>query len=97
MDVLQRPDWYGSPVHLGELFMVRKNNVEARCVVRSHRLGWELYLQVGLNRDFTQTKVCRDTLTDLATAVQSPGNEPACDILASFPEPPGASISRQSH
>jgi hypothetical protein len=25
MDVLQRADWHGSPVHLGELFMVRKN------------------------------------------------------------------------
>jgi hypothetical protein len=28
-------------VHLGELFMVRKNNVEARCVLRSHQFGWE--------------------------------------------------------
>ncbi len=59
MDVLQRPDWHGSPVHLGELFMVRKNQVEARCVLRSHQFGWELCLQVGLNRDFLQTKVCR--------------------------------------
>jgi hypothetical protein len=30
--------------------MVRKNNVEARCVLRSHQFGWELCLQVGLNR-----------------------------------------------
>ena len=59
MDVLQRPDWHGSPVHLGELFMVRKNHVEARCVLRSHQFGWELCLQIGLNRDFLQTRVCR--------------------------------------
>jgi len=58
-EILQRPDWYGSPVHLGELFMVRKNQVEARCVLRSHQFGWEVCLQVGLNRDFLQTKVCR--------------------------------------
>ena len=39
--------------------MVRKNQVEARCVLRSHQFGWEVCLQVGLNRDFLQTKVCR--------------------------------------
>jgi hypothetical protein len=55
---------------LGELFMVRKNNVEARCVLRSHRLGWELCLQVGLNRDFTQTKVCRSRDEVLTTGEQ---------------------------
>jgi hypothetical protein len=67
MQVLQRPDWHGSPVHLGELFMVRKNNVEARCVLRSHQFGWELCLQVGLNRDFLQTKVCRTQEEVLST------------------------------
>ncbi len=68
MDPLQRPDWHGSPVHLGELFMVRKNNVEARCVLRSHQLGWELGLQIGLNRDFLKTKVCRTKADVLATS-----------------------------
>jgi hypothetical protein len=67
MDVLRRPEWHGSPVHLGELFLVRKNHVEARCVVRSHQLGWELCLQLGLNRDFLQTKVCRTGAEVLAT------------------------------
>lgn len=46
--------------------MVRKNGVEARCVLRSHQSGWELCLQMGLNRDFMQTKVCsrqEDVLT----------------------------------
>ena len=30
-EVLQRPDRYGSPVHLGEMFMLRKNGVETHC------------------------------------------------------------------
>jgi hypothetical protein len=68
VDVLQRPNWYGKPVHRGELFMVRKNTVEARCVLRSHQFGWELCLQVGHNRDFLQTKVCRSQDEVLTTA-----------------------------
>ena len=70
VDVLQRFDWHGSPVHLGELFMVRKNNVEARCVLRSHQFGWELCLQVVLNRDFLLTKVCRSQDDVLTTGEQ---------------------------
>jgi hypothetical protein len=70
MDVPQRSQWYGSPVHLGELFMVRKNNVEARCILRSHQFGWELCLQMGLNRDFLQTKVCRTEDEVLTTGEQ---------------------------
>ena len=67
MDVLRRPEWHGSPVHLGEMFLVRKNHVEERCVVRSHQLGWEPCLQLGLKRDFLQTKVCRTGAEVLAT------------------------------
>jgi hypothetical protein len=40
--------------------------VEARCVLRSHQFGWELCLQIGISREFVQTKVCRkqdDVLT----------------------------------
>lgn len=70
IDALQRPDWYGSPVHLGELFMVRKNGVEARCILRSHQFGWELCLQVGLNREFLQTQVCRTKDEVLDTSEQ---------------------------
>ncbi len=47
--------------------MVRKNGVEARCVLRSHQLGWELCLQTGLNRNFLQNKVCRSQDEVLAT------------------------------
>jgi hypothetical protein len=64
----------GSPVHLGELFMVRKNNVEVRCVLRS-RSGCELCLQGGLNRDFLETKACRtqDNVLEPASSVSQPG------------------------
>ena len=70
MDIPERPSWHGSPAHLGELFMVRKNGVEARCVLRSHPAGWELCLQMGLNRDFKQTAVCRQREEVLTTSEQ---------------------------
>lgn len=70
VDIQQRPDWHGSPVHLGELFMMRKNNVEARCILRSHQLGWELCLQIGLARDFPQTQVCRSQDEVIDTTAQ---------------------------
>jgi hypothetical protein len=50
--------------------MVRKNEVEARCVLRSHPFGWELCLQIGLNRDFLQRKVCRTPDEVLTTGEQ---------------------------
>ena len=31
VDVLQRPDWYGTPVELGELFILKKNRRTAMC------------------------------------------------------------------
>jgi len=30
VDVLQRPNWYGQPVELGELFILKKNRREFR-------------------------------------------------------------------
>lgn len=42
--VLQRPDWHGSPVNLGELLFLKKNRREATCQPRSHQFGWELRL-----------------------------------------------------
>ena len=70
MEVLQRPDWHGSPIHLGELFIIRKNKVEARCVLRSRQFGWEVCLQIGINREFVQTKVCRSQGDMLTTGEQ---------------------------
>jgi hypothetical protein len=70
MDILPRPDWHGSPIHLGERFTVRKNGVEARCILRSHPSGWELCLQVGLSREFVKTQVCHTQDEVMAAAEQ---------------------------
>jgi len=59
MQVLQRPDWHGSPVDLGELFIFRKNGREATCKLRSHQFGWELLLFVGQQLEVMQSQVCR--------------------------------------
>jgi hypothetical protein len=45
--VLQRPEWHGSPIELGELFILKKNGREATCRLRSHQFGWKLRLFVS--------------------------------------------------
>jgi hypothetical protein len=59
MQVLQRPDWHGSPRDLGELFIVRKKSREATCKLRTHQLGWEVLLFVGRQLEVVQSQVCR--------------------------------------
>jgi hypothetical protein len=49
--VLQRPDWHGSPVELGEVFILKKNRRQAVCKLRSHEFGWELRLFIGAQSD----------------------------------------------
>ena len=58
MQALQRPDWYGSPVKLGELFLLKNNGREAMPKLRSHQFGWEVRLFIG-RHEIMQTKVCR--------------------------------------
>jgi hypothetical protein len=64
VDVLQRLNWYGSPVELGELFILKKNRREATCKLRSHQFGWELRLFIGSQNDVVQTHVCRSPLEE---------------------------------
>jgi len=64
--VLQRLDWHGSPIELGELFIKRKNGREATCKRRSHQFGWELLLVVGRRLEVVQSQVCR-TQDDVLT------------------------------
>src|SRR5690349_12503058 len=59
VDVLQRPNWYGQPVELGELFILKKDGREATCRLRSHQFGWELRLFIGRD-EIVQTQVCRN-------------------------------------
>jgi hypothetical protein len=70
VQVLQRPDWHGSPVDLGELFVLLKNRGEAKCSIRSHQLGWELQLIIGSQLEVVQTQVCRTQDDVLATGEQ---------------------------
>jgi hypothetical protein len=70
LQVLQRPHWYGSPVDLGELFILKKNGREATCKLRTHQLGWELLLLVGRQLEVVQTQVCRSQDEVLTTGEQ---------------------------
>jgi hypothetical protein len=66
MDVLQRPNWCGKPVDLGELFVMRKGRREATCKLLTHQFGWELRLLMAPPGDVMLTKVCR-TQDDVLT------------------------------
>jgi hypothetical protein len=70
MQVLQRPDWHGSPVDLGELFRLKKNGREATCKLRSHQFGWELLLCIGRQLEVLQSHVCRSQDEVLTTGEQ---------------------------
>ena len=62
--VLSRPEWQGNPIQLGELFVVRKAGSgcaaarEARCILQTHQLGWELRLMIG--EELLRSEVCPD-------------------------------------
>jgi hypothetical protein len=70
VQVLQRPDWHGSPIDLGELFILKKNGREATCKLRSHQFGWELLLFCGRQIEVVQTQVCRSQDDVLTTGEQ---------------------------
>ena len=68
MQVLQRPDWDGEPVEMGETLRLHKQRCGRRlvaiCRLRTHTLGWELMLE--LDGDLHRSQVCRsqdDVLT----------------------------------
>jgi hypothetical protein len=70
IQVLQRPDWHGSPVQLGELFVLTKNKRKARCVLQSHQFGWEVRLFIGSQSEVVQSHVCRTQDEVLTTGEQ---------------------------
>ena len=59
LQVLQRADWHGTPHEMGELFVLHKNRREAKAVLLTHQLGWEVRLMIGTQLEVVQTKVCR--------------------------------------
>jgi hypothetical protein len=67
VQILQRPDWQGSPVELAELFHLAKgNNRGLRCLIFSHQFGFELRLVFGSQAELLRSEVC---LTDDKGAV----------------------------
>ena len=60
---LQRAIWDGHPVWLGNAFELRKQKgtreLRAICALVSHRLGWELRLEIG--GLMSRTQVCRSS------------------------------------
>ena len=48
LQVLQRPDWHGTPLELGDLFRLKKNRRETRAASFTHQLGWKLRTK-GIN------------------------------------------------
>ena len=64
--ILQRPHWHGTPIELGGC-SAQKNRREARAVLLTHQLGWEVHLLVGSQLEVVQTEVCGDQEEVLAT------------------------------
>lgn len=58
MQVLQRPDWHGSPVELAELFRLTKgsNHRSVFCLIHSQQFGFELRLLLGSKADFLRSR-----------------------------------------
>lgn len=50
--------WQG-PKTIGEWFVLRRDNKEARCEIRTHPSGWELRLTGVLQDGFELTQICR--------------------------------------
>jgi hypothetical protein len=69
-EVLQRPCWHGRPVALGELFVLRKIRREAKAVLFTHQLGWEVQLIIDAQAEGVQTQVCRTQEKVLSTGEQ---------------------------
>lgn len=72
MQALQRPDWRGQPVYLGDLFRLTKDRsgraMLADCKLFSHQLGWELRLDVA--GTLQRSQVCRSQDDVLSTSEQ---------------------------
>lgn len=66
----QRPRWHGTPLQLGELFVLHKNRRAARAVLFTHQLGWEVRLMIGAQSEVVQTQVCRTEEEVLSTDEQ---------------------------
>ena len=53
---LVRYDFYRGPQRLGTLWTLKRDPLEMRCALSTHRLGWELQLTAGA---FSRKETCR--------------------------------------
>jgi hypothetical protein len=67
LQVLQRPDWHGTPYEMDDLFVLHKNRRTARAARFTHQLGWEVRLMVGSQDEIGRTQVCRSQEEVLTT------------------------------
>jgi len=67
LQVLQRPDWHGTPIQLGDLFRFHKNRREVRAALFTDQLGCAVRLLVGSQLEGGQMQVCRDQEEVLTT------------------------------
>lgn len=70
VEVLQRSHWSGTPVDVGELFILHRNRREAKCLLLTHQFGWELELVIGSQLEVVQSQVCRTQEEVLTTGEQ---------------------------
>jgi hypothetical protein len=54
-----RPVWRGTPHEVGQYFVLRKNRREAKAMIFTHPVGWEVRLFVGAQLEPVQTQTCR--------------------------------------
>jgi hypothetical protein len=55
---LQRPEWDGSPVELGDAFVMRRGRRLVTCKVFSHQSGWEVQLVMAPAAAVMLTTAC---------------------------------------
>jgi hypothetical protein len=59
LDVLPRFDPWRGPEAIGNWFVLKRDDKEARCEIRTHPSGWELRLTGVLQDGFELTQICR--------------------------------------
>lgn len=57
LQVLQRHDWHGTLIELGELFVVHENRREAKAVILT--INSDGRLLIGAQAEVVQTQLCR--------------------------------------
>lgn len=63
---LKRYDYYLGPKTLGDMWTVSRGALKMRCVLATHRLGWELKLTS--TSSFSRSQVCKSEADVFSTS-----------------------------